>query len=77
LTKSAAARALAIGACVEISDPLRKQHHGWSTEHPRADLAFDLDADPAMQESTPVAAELHSTFQPVDRGPAFTLRVAK
>jgi hypothetical protein len=70
-------RALRSGACVEISDPLRKQHHGWSTEHPRANLAFDLDADPAMQASTPVAPELHSTFQPVDRGPAFTLRVAK
>lgn len=78
LTKSAAARALAIGACVEISNPLRRKHHGWSTEVPRLDRADDLDAaEPARQARTPVEPELHSAFQPVDSGPAFTLRVAK
>jgi hypothetical protein len=77
LTKSAAARALAIGACVEISDPLRRQHHGWSTEHPRLDAATDLDApEPVADEFRP-EPERHSQFQQVDRGEAYILRVAR
>jgi hypothetical protein len=75
LPPEAAARALKSGACVSISDSLRRQHRGWSTEHPRADLAYDLDAaEPITDEFQP---ERHSQFQQVDRGPGFTLRVAR
>jgi hypothetical protein len=76
LTELAAVRALKSGACVPISDPLRRKHKGWSTEIPRADLAFDLDADPATEEQ-PREPIQHSQFEQVDRGQGFTLRVAR
>jgi hypothetical protein len=76
LTKSAAARALATGACVEMSNPLRRKHHGWSTERPQLDHATDLDdADPAMQAPTPI--EHPSPFTIVDRGGAIQMKVAR
>jgi hypothetical protein len=64
-------RALRSGACVEISDPLRKQHHGWSTEHPRLDTATDLDAEtdePATTATDP------TPFVRLNRGDSFVLR---
>jgi hypothetical protein len=76
LPPQTAARALQSGACVRVDDPLRRKNKGWSTEIPRADLAFDLDADPATQEQPPSEPIQHSAFQALDRGPGYNLRVA-
>lgn len=64
LTESAAARGLASGACVRLSDPLRKQHHGTAPGPVRVDLAFDLDNEASADETThaPAETELHSAF---------------
>jgi hypothetical protein len=70
-----AKRALELRACVQLSDPLRRQHH--NTTGGAADPALALDLDAPEPTHTSVAPELHSAFVPVDRGPGFTLRVAK
>jgi hypothetical protein len=76
LPPETAVRALRSGACVRVDDSLRRKNKGWSTEIPRADLAFDLDADPATQEQPPSEPIQHSAFQALDRGPGYNLRVA-
>jgi hypothetical protein len=73
LTPSAASRGLACGALVPLDSPLRRQHHNTVEGHARADLALDLDAEPApidpIQRSSP--------FTVVDRGPAIQMKVAR
>jgi hypothetical protein len=74
LPPQTAARALRTGACVRVDDPLRRKNKGWSSEIPRADLAFDLDAEP---DHISVAPEHHSAFEPYNRGAPFVLKVAR
>jgi hypothetical protein len=74
LPPQTAARALQSGACVRVDDPLRRKNKGWSSEIPRADLAFDLDAEP---DHISVAPEHHSAFEPYNRGAPFVLKVAR
>jgi hypothetical protein len=74
LPPQSAARALQSGACVRVDDPLRRKNKGWSSEIPRADLAFDLDAEP---DHISVAPEHHSAFEPYNRGAPFVLKVAR
>ena len=76
LPPATAAWALKSGACVPISDPRRKQLHGAKAgEHPRADLAADLDATEPTH--TPAEPERHSAFTVVDRGGPLQLKVAR
>jgi hypothetical protein len=73
LPPAIAAKALRIGACVQMDDPARRQHHGTVEGHGRADLAFDLDAEPVHSS----APELHSAFTPINRGDPYVLKVAR
>jgi hypothetical protein len=73
LTPSAASRGLACGALVPLDSQLRRQHHGTAEGHARADLAFDLDAEPVHSS----APELHSAFTPINRGEPYVLKVAR
>ncbi len=72
LTPSAAARALASGAAVPLTDPRRRQLKGQPGPHgprfPTASECEDLDA-PAPSTAEPV---VHSAFVPLDRGPVRT-----
>jgi hypothetical protein len=67
LPPKAAKRALELGVCVRLSDPLRKAHHGATPGHPRADLALDLDsAEPEHKPVEPIKSS--SPFTTIDRG---------
>jgi hypothetical protein len=66
LPPATAARAIRIKACVQLTDPLRRQHHGTVGGNADPALALDLDepeprlADPIMQSSpfeTPTIGE--------------------
>lgn len=74
LTPSAASRGLACGALVPLDSQLRRQHHNTVEGHARADLAFDLDADPVGPSTEPIQ---HSAFEPPIVGKPYTLRVAR
>jgi hypothetical protein len=74
VTPSAASRGLACGALVPLDSPLRRQHHGTVEGHGRADLAFDLDAEPVGPSTEPIQ---HSAFEPPIVGKPYTLRVAR
>jgi len=68
LTPQAARRALAIGACVEIADPRRKELAGAQGGHPNPAYTTDLDES----EAEPVASDTlrpEPIFTVVDRGP--------
>jgi hypothetical protein len=73
LTPSAASRGLACGALVPLDSPLRRQNHGTVEGHPRADLAFDLDAAP-VRTAEPT---LHSAFEPARIGEPRILKIAR
>jgi hypothetical protein len=77
LPPDAAKRALELGACVRLSDPLRKAHHGTTPGHPHADLAFDLDsAEPEHKPVEPIMSSA-SPFTVVDRGPPTQMKVLR
>ena len=73
LTPSAASRGLACGALVPLDSPLRRQNHNTVEGHARADLAFDLDAEP-IHTSEPIP---HSAFEPAKIGQPYVLKVAR
>jgi hypothetical protein len=76
LTASAAANALASGACVQLNHPSRRTHLGQSPAHVEPHWCTDLDQTDASTES---AAEsvLHSAFEPLDRGKPYALGIAR
>jgi hypothetical protein len=76
LTPQAAMRALASGACVNMSDPLRRQHHGTTAGNADPRLAFDLDAEPE-RKADPITASVPPQFTVVDRGPAVPMKIAR
>jgi hypothetical protein len=76
LPPSLVAKAIKCGACTPITDPRRVQLHNTQGDHPRADLAFDLDADPAQQQiEEPI--ERPSPFTSVSRGAPYQMKVAR
>jgi hypothetical protein len=73
-----AKRALASGAALPISDPARRANLGSWPGHVSLSQCFDLDAATPSVDAGPLQHDpvVHSAFTPVDRGPAFKLRVA-
>jgi hypothetical protein len=76
LTPSAAMRAISVKACVQINDPLRRQHHGTTAGNADPRLAFDLDTDPE-RTADPIMASTPPQFTVVDRGPAIPMKIAR
>jgi hypothetical protein len=74
LPQRLAAKALRSGACVSLSDPLRRQHGSQGGPVPNAHSAFDLDETPPPEPERP-SGELHSAFEVVDRGPPRTFQI--
>jgi hypothetical protein len=77
LPPATAKRALELGACVRLSDPLRKQHFGTTPGHADLALALDLDADP---EHTPQAEPITSSassFTVIDRGGPVQMKILR
>lgn len=75
----AATRGFALKACVEMTDPLRRQHHGTTPGHADAALALDLDESPSPEPERP-SGEPHSAvveFQQIDRGPPRLMQVMR
>jgi hypothetical protein len=79
LPPATAQRALALKACVRMSDPLRRQHHNTTEGHGRLDTALDLDEDAsgvAVADPIMASSALPHQFTPIDRGPPVQLRIA-
>jgi hypothetical protein len=82
LPAEAAERALRLGICAPMSDPRRAKLKGYGGGHPEPHWCKNLDAEPddavaleqTGQRSDPVE---HSPFTVIDRGPGYTLRVAR
>jgi hypothetical protein len=74
LPVAVAERALACGACVKLDHPTRAGNLGrWPGNYSLA-VCFDLDSEAAVPG--PQETIVHSAFTPIDRGPAFKLRIA-
>jgi hypothetical protein len=74
LPAATAARALSLKACLPIDDPTRRQHKGTWPGHPDPANCFNLDAVSPADDKAPDG--LPSQFQPVNRGPAYQLKIA-
>src|SRR5258706_872284 len=84
LPLACADRAIAANACVEMNDPARSQQtlRQWPG-HPNPANCFNLDepgtaakAD-VVDEQPREPDEVHSAFQPLDRGQPFHMRIAR
>jgi hypothetical protein len=70
-----AARALALGAAVPIDDPRRRQFGCQSLPLPNVEWCTNLDnSDAAPNTAEPV---IHSAFEKLDRGPAYTIKAPR
>lgn len=85
LPQRLAARALACGACIPVSDPRRRHYHTQGGPPPNAATCTDIDAVPEPAEAEPMAspqrlaAPIKATppeFVAYDRGPATVLKIA-
>jgi hypothetical protein len=83
LPLACADRAIAAKACVEMDNPARstKTLRQWPG-HPNPANCFNLDGDAAVKadavdEQPREPDEVHSTFQPLDRGQPYQLQVAR
>ena len=74
LTPSAAKRALELRACVQLSDPLRRQHHNTTPGNADPAFALDLDADANVSNVEPIQ---HSVFQSATVGAPYTVQIAR
>ena len=81
LPLACADRAIAANACVEMNSPERttKTLRMWPG-HPNPSICFSLDepgtaAEVATAEPPRDPDEIHSAFQPLDRGPSYLMKV--
>ncbi len=73
LPPAVAARALAVGAAVAVTDERRKKYGSQSLPPPNEEWCFNLD-DATEPSREPVQ---HSAFEVVDRGKPYALKVAR
>jgi hypothetical protein len=72
-------RALRLKLATQMDDPRRNQLKGYGGGHPEKSWCVNLDSEPVAgtESGKPNQQEPASQFTPVDRGPGFTLQIAR